>query len=47
MTTDTDAANNYASFDDYVATSFDTGEQVALSSVWKRRSVVVDFGSFT
>ena len=32
---------------DIVATSLDTGEQVALSSIWKRRSVVVEFGSFT
>jgi len=30
-----------------VATSLDSGEQVALSSIWKRRSVVVEFGSFT
>jgi hypothetical protein len=27
-------------------TSLD-GEQLALSSVWKRRTVVVEFGSFT
>ncbi len=32
---------------DIVATSLDSGEQVALSSIWKRRSVVVEFGSFT
>lgn len=32
---------------DIVATILDTGEQVALSSIWKRRSVVVEFGSFT
>lgn len=25
----------------------DTGEQVALSSVWGQRTVVVEFGSFT
>ncbi len=30
-----------------VATSLDSGESVALSSIWKRRSVVVEFGSFT
>ena len=73
MTTDTDAAYDYASFDAYVATgadergfdtwpnllhvgahapdivatSLDSGEQVALSSIWQRRSVVVEFGSFT
>lgn len=28
-------------------TLLDDGEQVALSSVWKRRTVVVEFGSFT
>ncbi|TVR20677.1 MAG: hypothetical protein EA387_11300 [Nitriliruptor sp.] len=32
---------------DIVATSLDTGERLALSSIWKRRSVVVEFGSFT
>lgn len=32
---------------DFVAARLDTGEQVALSSIWKRRSVVVEFGSFT
>lgn len=28
-------------------TRLDDGEQVALSSVWQRRTVVVEFGSFT
>jgi hypothetical protein len=28
-------------------TLLDDGEQIALSSVWKRRTVVVEFGSFT
>lgn len=28
-------------------TSLDDGHQLALSSVWKRRTVVVEFGSFT
>ena len=32
---------------DIVATGLDSGEQVALSSIWQRRSVVVEFGSFT
>lgn len=32
---------------DIVATSLDSGERIALSSLWRRRSVVVEFGSFT
>lgn len=30
-----------------VATELDSGDVIALSSIWKRRSVVVEFGSFT
>ncbi len=32
---------------DIVATELDTGQRIALSSVWRQRTVVVEFGSFT
>ncbi len=32
---------------DILGTALDDGTEVALSSIWKRRTVVVEFGSFT
>ncbi len=32
---------------DITGTLLDDGERVALSSIWRRRTVVVEFGSFT
>ncbi len=32
---------------DIVGTALDDGAEIALSSIWKRRAVVVEFGSFT
>ena len=32
---------------DIVGTALDDGDRLALSSAWKHRTVVVEFGSFT